>query len=133
MELLSFLLMTQAATKGKKDKSVSLLQEMKEHLKEDLDNTEKFINAGILSGQIEGETAKGLNIALKQARLALDAEDYGGVIQACDRSLVPIGSSLEPLNEDLEQIQDFAELVRYAFGAGLQLETKIVTGMIQAA
>lgn len=133
MDLLNGLLMTMTAAKGKKDKAVPLLQEMQKNIGENIDKTEKFVIGAIRSGEIEGAEAKGLDIALQQARIALEKEDFEGLINACANALELMNSSPGDLYMDLEEIKEFSELLKYVFGAGLEAESKVMPGMIQAA
>lgn len=131
MELISLLLIALAGVEGKFNQLTPFLQEL--DLSDKLHTAEKFVNEALLSGEVNGSTAMGLNIALQQARLALADNNFESLTSILKGALKYVNATPEGLSKDLGKIKKFSELIKYALGSGLESETKVVTGMISAA
>jgi hypothetical protein len=133
MELASLFMMMISRTEGKFDKVPRILQEIDSYLSDKLVKTEKIVESVLLLDPSNSPLAKGLDIALQQAQLALTNQQMDGIINALKGSLEHLNIDAEDLDKDFEKVKQFTELVKYSLGAGLQSENTAVTGMIQAA
>jgi hypothetical protein len=74
---------------------------------------------------------KGIDIALKQGRIALEKENFEGLINACENALELAGSSNELLQGDLEEFTILAKLLKQSCIP--EKRSTMITGMIRAA
>lgn len=111
MELTTLLLMALSGTKGQPKEAGILLEGIKTHLGEHIDKIEKFVLSLILEGIENSATAKGLNVALKQAKIALETENFEALVGSCGNALDLLGTTPDLLLKDLRELKEFAKLV----------------------
>jgi|LakMenEpi03Aug12_release.lakeMendotaPanAssembly.Ray.scaffolds.fasta_scaffold18802_6 hypothetical protein len=111
MELVSLLLMALTGTKGNPKSAGILLEGIKGHLGEKIDKLEKFVLKMIYNGVENPAQAKGLDIALKQAKIAVDEGNFEGLIEACGTALDLLHVSTEELQSEVQDIKEFSKLL----------------------
>ncbi len=124
MEVISILLMALTAAEGRAAEAGKLIEGLNDHLKNQLNFIESQLSN--FSGNV-----KGIDIALKQGRIALEKENFEGLINACGNALELAGSSNELLQGDLEEFTILAKLLKQSCIPEKRSST--VTGMIRAA
>lgn len=128
MELVSLLLMSLTATKGGPESSIRLLESLKPHLEKKLEISKAFIEPLLEMGQ-----AKGVDIAITEASLALERGEMKGLLGAMRAALELINSSPELLKEDLDAFKEFAILLKSSCSAVSSEENAMMTALLRAA
>lgn len=111
MELTNLVLMALTGAKKEPKSAGILLEGLKSQLEGKIDQTEAFVLTAIREGVEDPAAAKGLDIALRQARIALEKEDFEALIGACGNALDLIGVAPEALQKDLNELKEFAKLL----------------------
>lgn len=111
MELTTLLLMALTGAKGPPKDAGILLEGVKTHIGNHIDKIEKFVLSLILEGTEDSATAKGLNVALKQAKIALETDNFEALMGSCGNALDLIGTSPDLLLKDLGELKEFAKLL----------------------
>jgi len=131
-ELLGLLSMTMTGAENDEE-VVSTMEGLKETFREDILKIEAFVRSSIASGSVDSAMGKGLDIALIQAKTAIEKEDYEGFFAACSYGLSLVGSSQDQIGKELEEIHDLAKLFKQGCVSETQDPNKSLTGIIMAA
>lgn len=131
LELISLLTMSLTATGGRFDPEVPLLKNFSHELYDKVTRTEQIVQE--TSGKEGTAAAKQWLISLQQAKMALKGSYPEELMSILQKSLAHVKATPQSLSQDLGNIKNLADLVKHTMGSGLEEETKIVTGMIQAA
>lgn len=127
-ELLSLLMMTLNGAQGAPERAIPYMEELKGTLGDDIHKIEAFVHEVILNGKSE---ARGLDVALRQAQIAISKEDFNGLLFACKSAMELVDSSPDLLMEDLKEMDSLAKLLQKACIPDTQ--DKAQTGVILAA
>jgi hypothetical protein len=106
LELVILLMMGMTGTHGDPEKAFSLLSGLQSNLQEDVRALEREAQ------EASTPVGKGCDIALLQAEIALEKGDSHGLIGALNTALGLVETSPELIGEDLEEIEQFAQLLQ---------------------
>jgi hypothetical protein len=133
LSLTTILTMALSAVKGRPENVIRLFEGLKETIGENLDEIERIITDALAEGNLTGTMPQGLAVAARQAKTALNHDDYIGFVEACSSALELFRSSPELMKEDLEELKDFGIQVVRAASREADRDTNTITGMITAA
>lgn len=133
MELISTLLMALTEAKGNPENAVGMLATLKPFLESKCEKSKAFMESAFAEGDLDGEKAKGVDIALLKAKLALAKDDQKGLLGACSGALEQIGSTPEGLKDNLDQFKEFAQLLKQTLSAGASEKNAMITQLLRAA
>lgn len=133
LELVTLLLAALSGAKGKTGKALYLLKSIKGRLGAHINVVESFLNQAIQTSSLPGPQAKALDVALKQAKTAIQNDQIEGLIAACKTAMNAIGSSPDLLKEDLEQVKEFVILIQRSCSTSTAENNAALTGMITTA
>lgn len=133
MELVSLLLMTLTETKGSPENASSMLETLKPFLETKCDKSKAFMESALAEGDLDGEKAKSVDIALLKAKMALSKDDQKGLLGACSGALEQIGSTPEDLKGDLDEFKEFAQLLKQTLSAETTEQNAMITQLLRAA
>ncbi|MCE5319042.1 MAG: hypothetical protein LLG04_16980 [Parachlamydia sp.] len=133
MELVSTLLMALTEAKGTPENASSMLENLKPFLEGKCEKSKAFMESALAAGDLDGEKAKSVDIALLKAQMALSKDDQKGILRACSGALEQIGSTPEDLKGDLDEFKEFAQLLKQTLGAGATEQNAMITQLLRAA
>ena len=94
METITLLMMALGEAKGSSKNAAGLLEALKPHLEKKFEGSTNFMQTILEDAGSDDGQAKGMEIALQQARIALTKDDYSGLLGAQVWGLRPC--ELEP-------------------------------------
>lgn len=133
MELVSMLLMSLTEAKGAPENAGRMLESLKPYLEGKFEKSKAFVEGAMETGDLDGENAKGVSIALLQAKMALAKDDTKGLFAAGNGALELVNSSPELLKEDLDEFKEFAKLLRQTCTKESADETATITSLLRSA
>lgn len=86
----------------------------------------------VISQNMDADQTSSVDVALQQAKLALEDQDPSAFLGAITNLFEQMGISSTQLNQDLAQITKTTSLIQSSFAEGMWNQTKL-TGIIQAA
>lgn len=127
---LILILVILTAAKGKSQSMKMLVLDLKDHLIEGLEDIQNFINEAI-EKEKAGHQATTLSICIQQAIASLNNEDLDTLNKAYAGALEVIQADPKLMDEDIEKVTQFAELIDNAFIQGsLELHPATTSLMI---
>jgi hypothetical protein len=133
MELVNLLLMSLAQAKGDPENATGMLESLKPFFEGKFDKCGAHLEAALAEGDLDGEKANGVQVALQQAKIAFAKDNMKGLLAAASTSLEQVDSSPELLKKDLDLFKEFVQLLKQA-STGESDETNAMrTALLSAA
>lgn len=133
LELATLLLAALSGAKGKTGRALHLLKGIKGLLGQHINLLETYLSNLLQTRGGASNQAKALDVALKQAKIAIQNDQIDALLAACKTALTAIGSSPELLAEDLDAVKEFVVLIKRSCAPAPSESTALITGMITTA
>lgn len=130
MKALLLILMVLTAANGNEKYLRSLVVDLKDYLIEAMSDIQNFVNIA-REAEKTGDTAPVMNIFIQQALSSLQDENFETTFQAYSAALAEVKATPEMMVSEIEEIENFAELIYNAFTRGsIDLSRMTATHMI---
>src|SRR5690606_7615689 len=121
------------AVAGKnEERLLGMLPMFNSHLMHGIEKIEGFVNQSLIDETIKGEKAELLALQMQQAKMALQREDFDGLIATLNDTLGLLDLSLEMLEQDIDSLRLYGKQLRNALTTGLEEETRQMAKVSQA-
>ncbi len=131
MEFISLVTMALTASQGKMEDASVRLEDLQPHLEKKLNKIERLIISILQSEPAGTSQLRELDVAIKQAKLAVSKDNFLAFLSAL-RSILPlIDTASDQLEKDLEEMNELAKLLKQSCVP--ETRATSITGMIRTA